>query len=56
MINGHYENEAFLFEGIEACREAGWLQATSIVALSWWSVVKDELLEGSLTDTGTAPG
>ena len=45
VINGHYENEAFLFEGIELCREVGWLGSTQVVALSWWSTVEDKLLE-----------
>lgn len=44
VINGHYENEAFLFEGIESCRESGWLASARVVALSWWSVVEDHLL------------
>jgi creatinine amidohydrolase len=44
IINGHYENEAFLFEGIELCRESGWLASTRVVALSWWSVVDDHFL------------
>lgn len=39
IINGHYENEAFIFEAIEICREKNILEDTRVVALSWWSAV-----------------
>jgi creatinine amidohydrolase len=44
VVNGHYENEPFLFEAMEVCRESGVLDRTQIVALSWWSVVSDDTL------------
>jgi creatinine amidohydrolase len=44
VVNGHYENEPFLFEAIEVCREAGQLDGVEVIALSWWSVVSDEVL------------
>jgi creatinine amidohydrolase len=43
ILNGHYENEGFLFEALELCREEGRLEGTRIVALSWWSLVPKTL-------------
>ena len=45
VINGHFENEGFLFEAIELCRESQTLSTTQVVALSWWSVVKDAVID-----------
>jgi creatinine amidohydrolase len=45
VLNGHYENESFLFEALELCREEGRLQGAKIVALSWWSLVSETLLD-----------
>jgi creatinine amidohydrolase len=45
ILNGHYENESFLFEALELCRQEGKLEGTKIVALSWWSLVTQELLD-----------
>jgi creatinine amidohydrolase len=45
ILNGHYENESFLFEAIELCREEGKLEGVKIVALSWWSLVSQTLLD-----------
>ena len=39
IINGHYENEPFLFEALEQCRENGILSTTNVIAFSWWSMV-----------------
>ncbi|WDV46525.1 creatininase family protein [Clostridiaceae bacterium M8S5] len=50
IINGHYENEAFIFEAIEICKERGFLINTNIIALSWWSVVKDEFIKSITND------
>src|SRR6267143_1819664 len=44
ILNGHYENESFLFEALELCRQEGKLEGARIVALSWWSLVPQELL------------
>ncbi|HEX4002981.1 MAG TPA: creatininase [Candidatus Acidoferrales bacterium] len=44
VVNGHYENEAFIFEALELCRREGQLEGARAVALSWWSLVSDELL------------
>lgn len=40
IINGHYENEAFLFEAIDHCRQAGQLTHIRVSAFSWWSLVQ----------------
>jgi creatinine amidohydrolase len=45
VLNGHYENEGFLFEALELCREEGRLDGANIVALSWWSLVPQEVLD-----------
>jgi creatinine amidohydrolase len=44
ILNGHYENEGFLFEALELCREEGRLEEARIAALSWWSLVPQALL------------
>lgn len=50
VLNGHYENEPFLFEALEICRENDIFSATPIIGLSWWSLVSksfcDELFQG----------
>jgi len=45
ILNGHYENESFLFEALELCRQEGKLEGARIVALSWWSLVPQPLLD-----------
>lgn len=45
IINGHYENEAFLFEAVDACRCAGRLQQSKVLAFSWWSLVDQGWLD-----------
>ena len=39
VLNGHYENEPFLFEAPELCRENNNFNDVSIMGLSWWSIV-----------------
>jgi creatinine amidohydrolase len=50
VLNGHFENEPFLFEALEICRENDFFTNTSIIGLSWWSVVSkpfcDTLFQG----------
>lgn len=50
VINGHYENEPFLFEALEVCRESGLLEAVEVISLSWWSVVTESLLSELFKD------
>lgn len=45
VLNGHYENESFLFEALELCREEGRLAGAKVVAVSWWSLVPQALLD-----------
>jgi creatinine amidohydrolase len=54
ILNGHYENESFIFEAIELCREEGKLEGAKIIATGWWSLVPDALL-GKLFG-GSFPG
>lgn len=39
ILNGHYENEGLIFEAVDQLREEGVLDAVSLMALSWWSVL-----------------
>ncbi|MEU3411754.1 creatininase family protein [Streptomyces sp. NPDC006658] len=41
VVNGHYENEPFLFEALDQVRERGLLDSTEVFAFSWWSLVRD---------------
>jgi creatinine amidohydrolase len=45
VVNGHYENEPFLFEAFEVCREKGYLTNTSIISLSWWSIISQKMID-----------
>ena len=45
IINGHYENEAFLLEAIDSTREAGELGTCAVTAFSWWSLVEQTWLD-----------
>jgi creatinine amidohydrolase len=45
VLNGHYENESFIFEAIELCRQEGKLEGTKIIAVGWWSLVSNAVLE-----------
>jgi len=53
ILNGHYENESFLFEALELCRQEGRLEGARIVALSWWSLVPQALLDNLFGDRFT---
>lgn len=53
ILNGHYENESFLFEALEICREEGSLDGTRLVALSWWNLVPQALLDKLFGDRFT---
>jgi creatinine amidohydrolase len=53
ILNGHYENESFLFEALELCRQEGKLDGARIVALSWWSLVPQALLDKLFGDRFT---
>ncbi len=53
VLNGHYENECFLFEALELCRQEGRLEGAGIIALSWWSLVPQSLLDKLFGDRFT---
>jgi creatinine amidohydrolase len=53
ILNGHYENESFLFEALELCRQEGKLEGAKIAALSWWSLVPQALLDKLFGDRFT---
>jgi len=40
ILNAHWENEPFLVEAIEKCRENSLLEHSHILVLSWWSIVE----------------
>jgi creatinine amidohydrolase len=50
VLNGHYENESFIFEALELCRQEGKLEGAKIIAVGWWSLVPDGVLEKLLGD------
>src|ERR1700694_5499088 len=45
ILNGHYENESFIFEALELCRQEGKLEGAKIIAVGWWNLVSDAVLE-----------
>ena len=45
ILNGHYENESFIFEAVEICRHEGKLDGVRIIAAGWWSFVSDAVIE-----------
>src|SRR6266853_6593170 len=45
VLNGHYENESFIFEAVELCRQEGKLEGAKIIAVGWWNLVSDAVLE-----------
>jgi len=50
VLNGHYENVAFLAEAAELfVRDA---DDTRVVILSWWDQVSDEILDGLFAESG----
>ena len=50
VLNGHYENESFIFEALELCRHEGKLEGTRVIAVSWWSLISDESLREHFGD------
>lgn len=53
VLNGHYENEALLFEAIDTCRLAGTFESsgrTEVVAFSWWSLVDESWVLANVPD------
>lgn len=42
ILNAHWENEAFLVEAVDRCREQDCLKQSEVTVLSWWNVVTEE--------------
>ncbi|MFE4874973.1 creatininase family protein [Streptomyces sp. NPDC056682] len=40
IVNGHFENEPFLFEALDQVRGRGLLDGREVYAFSWWSLVQ----------------
>lgn len=46
FLNAHWENEPFIIEAVERCRESGYLKGINIMVTNWWNVIDDnEMLE-----------
>ncbi|MFD7334444.1 creatininase family protein [Streptomyces violascens] len=41
IVNGHFENEPFLFEALDQVRARGLLDGREVYAFSWWSLVQE---------------
>jgi creatinine amidohydrolase len=50
VVNGHYENEPFLFEALDQVRERGLLDSTEVFAFSWWSLVRDTWTDAEIRE------
>ncbi|WP_413740917.1 creatininase family protein [Sodalis sp. RH15] len=50
IINGHYENEAFIFEAIDELSGNGAFGERAVTAFSWWSLVPDAWIAANLPD------
>ena len=50
IINGHYENEAFIFEAIDQLRALETMGQLRILAFSWWSMVHTPWIESHLPE------
>ncbi|MEY9841037.1 creatininase family protein [Streptacidiphilus sp. EB103A] len=44
VVNGHYENEPFIFEALDQVRQEGLAEEKEIFAFSWWSLVQESWL------------
>ncbi|AWK43519.1 amidohydrolase [Photorhabdus laumondii subsp. laumondii] len=50
IINGHFENEGFIFEAVDALRAEGHFNDRSVIVFSWWSLVSDDWTREHLVD------
>ncbi|MEU9349886.1 creatininase family protein [Streptomyces griseoloalbus] len=50
VVNGHFENEPFLFEALDQVREQGKLDSTEVFAFSWWSLVRDTWTDAEIPE------
>ncbi|MNJ34370.1 creatininase family protein [Pseudomonas alkylphenolica] len=50
IINGHYENEGFIFEALDKVRAQGGFGQRSVLAFSWWSMVDERWVAEQLPE------
>ncbi len=50
ILNGHFENEAFLFEAVDSCYQRGKAKDVEIFVVSWWSLVDEDWVRSNLPD------
>ncbi|ADI05935.1 hypothetical protein SBI_02814 [Streptomyces bingchenggensis BCW-1] len=50
VVNGHYENEPFIFEALDQIRQQGDFGHREVIAFSWWSMVQDSWLAAEVGD------
>ncbi len=50
ILNGHYENEAFIFDAVDELNGNGTLGDRAVLAFSWWSLVPDAWIAAHLPD------
>ncbi|MEU3622994.1 amidohydrolase [Amycolatopsis coloradensis] len=49
VVNGHFENEPFLFEALDQVRQQGFIGDREVFAFSWWSLVQESWLTAEIT-------
>ncbi|MFJ2441490.1 creatininase family protein [Streptomyces sp. NPDC087658] len=50
VVNGHFENEPFIFEALDQVRQQGALDGKEVLAFSWWSLVQESWLRAELPE------
>ncbi|MGW0650379.1 creatininase family protein [Streptomyces umbrinus] len=53
VVNGHFENEPYIFEALDQVRQEGLLADKEVFAFSWWSLVQESW---TAAETDTFPG
>ncbi|GGZ59665.1 creatininase [Streptomyces inusitatus] len=50
VVNGHFENEPFIFEALDQVRQQGGFEGKEVLAFSWWSLVQESWLRAELPE------
>ncbi|MCQ8836408.1 creatininase family protein [Streptomyces malaysiensis] len=50
VVNGHFENEPFIFEAFDSLCQEGTAAGKEIIAFSWWSLVEDSWLRDEVAE------
>ncbi|MFD6800755.1 creatininase family protein [Streptomyces cyaneofuscatus] len=50
VVNGHFENEPFLFEALDQVRQSEALGERQVLAFSWWSLVQESWLRAEFPE------